>query len=84
MHDSLQIEEIAANWLARRDGDRWSADDQVALNAWVEGATAHRVAYIRLEATWQKTRRLKGLAAGALPSLMPLAGGSMVVTRIAE
>lgn len=84
MHDSLQIEEIAANWLARRDGDCWSAHDQVALTAWLDAATAHRIAFVRLEAAWQKTRRLKGFAAGALPSLMPLAGGPMVVTRIAE
>jgi transmembrane sensor len=65
MHDSLQIEEIAANWLARRDGECWSAGDQAALTAWLEAATAHRVAYIRLEAAWQKSRRLKILAASA-------------------
>jgi transmembrane sensor len=63
MHDSLQIEEIAAGWLARRDGECWSAGAQVALTAWLEAATAHRVAYIRLEAAWQKSRRLKILAA---------------------
>ena len=64
MHDSLQIEEIAAGWLARRDGDCWSVGDQVALIAWLEAATAHRVAYIRLEAAWQKSRRLKASAMG--------------------
>jgi transmembrane sensor len=84
MHDSLQIEEIAACWLARRDGECWSAGDQVALTAWLGAATAHRVAYIRLEAAWQKARRLKGLAADASPGLTPLAGGPIVVTRIAE
>jgi transmembrane sensor len=84
MHDSLRIEEIAAGWLARRDGECWSADDQVALTAWLGASTAHWIAYIRLEAAWQKTRNLKGLAAGASPSLMPLADGSLVVARIAE
>jgi transmembrane sensor len=64
MYDSIQIEEIAATWLARRDGDCWSAADQAALTAWLGAAAAHRIAYIRLEAVWQKSRRLKFLAAG--------------------
>jgi transmembrane sensor len=66
MHDSIQIEEIAANWLARRDGEGWSAADQVALAQWLDASTAHRVAYVRLEAAWRKSRRLKALAAGVL------------------
>jgi len=61
MHDSLQIEEIAANWLSRRDGECWSVADQVELTVWLEAATAHRVAYIRLEAAWRQARRLKAL-----------------------
>jgi transmembrane sensor len=65
MRDSLQIEEIGAGWLARRDGECWSAGHQMALTAWLGAATAHRVAYIRLEAAWQKSRRPKILAASA-------------------
>jgi transmembrane sensor len=62
MHGSIQIEEIAAAWLARRDGDGWSVADQAALTEWLDASTRHRVAYIRLEAAWQQTRRLKALA----------------------
>ena len=69
MHDSIQIEEIAANWLARRDGEGWSAADQVALAQWLDASTAHRVAYIRLEAAWRNARRLKTLAARVLSHL---------------
>jgi transmembrane sensor len=62
MHDSIQIEETAANWLARRDGEGWSAVDEAQLTAWVGASTAHRVAYIRLEVAWQRARRLRALA----------------------
>jgi len=80
MHDSIQIEETAANWLARRDGERWSAPDQVALDQWLDASTAHRVAYIRLEAVWRKARRLKALTGGILsrPSNDP---GSVLTGR---
>jgi transmembrane sensor len=71
MHDSKQIEERAAGWLARRDGDAWSAADQAALTQWLDASTAHHVAYIRLQAAWRRARRLKALAAGVLPADLP-------------
>jgi transmembrane sensor len=64
MRDSIQIEEIAADWLARRDGEDWSEADRAELAAWLDSSTAHRIAYIRLEAAWQQARHLKALAAG--------------------
>jgi transmembrane sensor len=86
MIDSLQIEEMAANWLARRDGEEgWSAADQAALTAWLDVSTAHRVAYIRLEAAWQRARRLKALEAGAQSRRNNDPGNTLtVVTRVAE
>ena len=71
MHDSIQIEEMAAGWLARRDADGWSAADQAALTQWLNASTAHHVAYIRLEAAWWRARRLKALAAGVRPADLP-------------
>jgi transmembrane sensor len=83
MHDSIQIEEIAAGWLARRDGDGWSAADQAAMTEWLDASMAHRVAYIRLEAAWQRARRLKaidaGIRSGEVPPPVPTVG-----TRLAE
>jgi transmembrane sensor len=79
MHDSIQIEETAAAWLARRDGEEWSAADQAELTAWLEASTAHRVAYIRLEAAWQKARRLKAVAAGVPAAEVPPPGNWTVV-----
>ncbi|MGN6154012.1 MAG: FecR/PupR family sigma factor regulator, partial [Lysobacteraceae bacterium] len=62
--DSRQIERIAADWLAQRDGDGWTAADEARLSAWLSVATAHRVAFLRLEAAWEESGRLKALAAG--------------------
>lgn len=68
---SRQIEHDAAAWLARRDGGDWSTADVAALDAWLSAATAHKVAFLRLEAAWLQSGRLKalgaGLAAGELP-----------------
>lgn len=62
--DSRQIERVAADWLAQRDGDGWTAADDARLSAWLSVATAHRVAFLRLEAAWEESGRLKALAAG--------------------
>jgi transmembrane sensor len=74
MEDSRQIEDIAADWLARRDGDDWSAGDQAELEVWLQAATAHRVALLRLEAAWQQADRLKVLGAGIPAGVVPSAG----------
>lgn len=62
--DSMAIEQAAAAWLARRDGDRWSADDDAALARWLDADTAHRVAFLRLQAAWEESGRLQALGAG--------------------
>jgi transmembrane sensor len=85
MHDSIQIEEIAATWLARQDWEGWGVADQAALTTWLEASTAHRVAYIRLEAAWQHARRLKAFAVGVLDCTGNKPEAKLVlVSRIAE
>jgi transmembrane sensor len=69
-----QVERIAASWLARRDGDHWSLADQSALAAWLEQDPAHRVAFLRLQAAWRETGRLKALAAGTPQGQLPERG----------
>ena len=59
-----QIEERAADWLARRAGDSWSTAEQRQLDEWLRASTAHKVAFLRLEAVWQQASRLKALSAG--------------------
>lgn len=69
--DSRQIERTAAQWLARRDGEAWSDADEAGLQAWLAAATAHRVAFVRLEAAWEESARLKALAAGRIGDAPP-------------
>ncbi|MCC4586497.1 FecR domain-containing protein [Xanthomonas sp. NCPPB 1067] len=62
--DSRQIEQVAAQWLARRESSPWDATDQMQLDAWLAQSTAHRVAFLRLDAAWREAGRLKAIAAG--------------------
>jgi transmembrane sensor len=37
-------ESAAAAWIARRECDDWSGDDQIQLDAWINASTDNRVA----------------------------------------
>jgi transmembrane sensor len=64
MASNRQIELAAATWLARRDAGDWSTAEQDALDAWLAGSTAHRVAFLRLDSAWREAGRLQALGAG--------------------
>lgn len=70
-----QIEDHAAAWLAKRDSGEWAPADQRGLAEWLAEATAHRVAFLRLEATWEEARRLKAVSAGLPAGIVPPQGG---------
>lgn len=72
--NSIAIERVAAAWLARRDRGDWSASDAAALETWLAEDIAHRVAFLRLEATWREIPRLKAWAAGVRGSVPPARG----------
>ncbi|MEA9578734.1 FecR domain-containing protein [Xanthomonas nasturtii] len=72
--DSRQIEQVAAQWLARRESGPWDATDQVQLDVWLAQSTWHRVAFLRLEAAWREAGRLKAIAAGLPKGGPPLRG----------
>jgi transmembrane sensor len=57
------IEAAAAAWLSQRDSGRWSVDDEQRLAAWMEEATAHRVAWLRLQAAWHRADQMQALPA---------------------
>src|SRR3546814_4428132 len=59
MKSAADIEETAAEWLVRREGEAWSDADQTAFDQWVAEETAHRIAVIRLETVWRKAGRLR-------------------------
>ena len=75
------IERRAADWLARRDGAGWSADDAAALEAWLARDTAHRVAFVRLQAAWTQAGRLSALGAGRADGDGPPARGAWASPR---
>lgn len=52
------IEALAADWIAARDGEQWNEDRQRSLDAWLDESTLHRVAYLRLESAWRRADRL--------------------------
>ncbi|MCD9029124.1 FecR domain-containing protein [Luteimonas sp. BDR2-5] len=68
------VERAAADWLARRDGGDWNADDDAALEAWLAADVAHRVALLRLQAAWTQAGRLQALGAGWRGPLPPPRG----------
>lgn len=61
------IESQAADWLARKDGDRWTHEQQQALDEWLAASTLHRVAYLRLDSAWKRADRLRALQAAERP-----------------
>lgn len=71
---SIRIEHAAAAWLARRDAGNWAEEDQAELDRWLAARTAHRVAWLRLQAIWRESGRLKALGAGLPAGGVPAAG----------
>jgi transmembrane sensor len=60
--DAKAVRTKAAEWvLARRLTETWNEADQAALDNWLEESLVNRLAYLRLEATWLRTRRLAAL-----------------------
>ena len=55
------VEGQAADWLQRRHFWTWNAQDQGSLDAWLNEAPAHLVAYLRLEAALNRADRLVAL-----------------------
>jgi transmembrane sensor len=60
--DALAISLMAAEWVAdRRNTEDWTSERQAELDTWLAQSLAHRIAYIRIEATWRRTERLAAL-----------------------
>lgn len=74
MASSREIEHAAAAWLARRDTGDWSERDQQQLDAWLDASVGHRVAFVRLDAAWRQSDRLKALGAGVPAGVVPARG----------
>jgi|HubBroStandDraft_2_1064218.scaffolds.fasta_scaffold07485_3 transmembrane sensor len=55
----------AAQWVQRRHFWSWSDADQRELDAWLEEAMGHRIAYWRMNAAFERTERLVILRSSA-------------------
>lgn len=66
-----QIEQQAAEWLALRDSDRWTPENEARLERWLDESTAHTVNFIRMETAWRKADRFKALGAGFAVDVVP-------------
>lgn len=73
MSTNSEIESIAAQWLARREGG-WSEAERAQFEEWRDAAIAHRVAWVRLEAVWQRAARLRALGVGLPLGQIPAPG----------
>ena len=77
--DAACVEANASDWvIACRTSDDWSGEDQAALDAWLDGSMARRIAYWRMNQAWSSTQRLSALrgeasAAAPVTSILPLA-----------
>lgn len=80
MNKTSHIEQQAADWLARKDSEHWSEQDQCALNTWIDESTSHRLAYLRLKNLWQRADRLHSLRPQATATAS-LQTSSLLVTE---
>lgn len=56
------IEDIAAGWVTdRSNAESWTPEHQAELDAWLAQSVAHRVAYVRIAASWRRSDRLAAL-----------------------
>lgn len=55
------IELQASRWLAAQDSGVLSREQAWEFNRWLDADIRHRVAYLRLEATWRRAERLRDL-----------------------
>jgi len=61
---AMAIEDKAAEWVAdSHNPEGWTVERQAELDEWLSQSLSHRVAYLRMEATWRRTNRLAALRA---------------------
>ena len=56
-----RVEREASRWLAARDASAGTPAQSEEFNRWLDADIRHRVAYLRLEASWQRVERLRDL-----------------------
>ena len=59
--ESTAADETASRWLEQRHFGGWSEDDHAAFEMWIAQSLSHEVAYLRVEAAWDRAERLVAL-----------------------
>lgn len=59
--DSEAICARAAEFIVEQQTGEWSQSDEAALAEWLAESSAHRIAFWKLEATWDRTKRIAAL-----------------------
>src|SRR6185437_12000193 len=59
--DSEAISARAAEFIVEQQTGEWSEAEEAALAAWIAESSANRIAYWKLEAAWDRTRRIAAL-----------------------
>ena len=59
---AAKVHAAATDWVVERyTSDSWDTDKQTELDAWLAQSIAHRVAYVRFEDAWTRSKRLAAL-----------------------
>ena len=61
MRSAPAFEEIhlqASDWIERRDFGIWTEADKAQFDAWIAASLAHRLAFLRADASWKSTEML--------------------------
>jgi ferric-dicitrate binding protein FerR (iron transport regulator) len=58
MKDVERIEQEAATWVARRDGEDFTSEDAAQLRAWMRADPLHAETYIRILGAWTWVSRV--------------------------
>lgn len=69
-----EIEERAFAWLALRDSGSCNEAEQKAFAEWIQADMAHRIAYLRLESSWERSAKMKAIGVGMKRGQVPPPG----------
>jgi len=58
IESAKDVDRHAAAWFQRQQFWNWTPDDQAEFAAWLDQATAHRIAFVRVSDAWKRTHRL--------------------------
>jgi len=63
-----RTEDLASQWVMRREEPSWSPADQAELDEWLSQSDANKVAYWRLDHGWREADRIASLGAPLRPA----------------